>query len=382
MSNGTLEIGITADGEFVTKPEAKAPKAKTFSKMSGSYMAPETFVKLVGQVDGQNIRIDYGDIAQFAETILAAGRVVSPTEIRKVTDDDRKVMGDDFPFTYVVNGNGSRCHAAVSKIVLELKKGDQLARIPVQMAKDTSQKTRLQRMLTARQDESQKPLTIIEQADGMRRLRDDCNLTDRHIAELIGVSIQKVQNCLGLLEADKSVQKAAMDPNVGLRIAYGIAKKHVGDPECQRELVKEAKAPPEGKRKVKRSLGYQSSAVDEKNEAEDTVVEVLGDLEEAEKRAAKASKKVTKVNKAIVALVAEQLQNIERLLAAVQCGDLKTSSKALKKLSIDVVRDELMDFVAHSPECQVQVAYAWGKVHGALEIGGLNARGLRQVAEG
>ena len=369
----------------VTDESPKAPaKKKTakggnkatspFTQSRGSYMDPHDFVKMVGQIEGQNIRKDYGDIQAFAETILAVGRIFSPIEIRKTTADDLAKMpeGTEFPYTYVVNGDGSRRHAAIGHIVLTLKKGDDLAKIPVQVAQDTSHLTRLTRMLVTGSDDSQKPLHWLEEADGMRQMRDDFEMDVPEIARKTGRRREAVRNRLALLDAEDVVQKAASDPDIGIGLAYKIARK-VKDSEEQAKFVKRCKKSDAEKRQVQRELGMIGSKTKRAEAAEKKA-------EEAEKDAGKAKEDMRKVGKRCTEIVTAQLQKLEGILSAIQAGEYKTQSKALKGMSVDVEPDELVEFIGKTAERKV--AFAWGMVQGAMAVNNLAGHDPWQVSEG
>jgi ParB/RepB/Spo0J family partition protein len=94
-----------------------------------------------------------------------------------------------------------------------------------------------------------KPLLPLEEAAAYKRLRDT-GMTVADIAKRVGKGTVMVSDRLRLLEADESVREALQTGKLPKAMAQDIVRSSKGDKTKQAEMVKEATASKEGRRRI------------------------------------------------------------------------------------------------------------------------------------
>lgn len=183
--------------------------------------------------EGFNPRFDYGDIESMANSIAESG-LINPIHVMRAPD------GENFE---VIDG-----HRRWAGVEMLIKGGRWTADGVPAILVDKSMPEPDQILLTIVANDG-KPLLPLEEAAAYKRLRDT-GMTVADIAKRVGKGTVMVSDRLRLLEADESVREALQTGKLPKAMAQDIVRSSKGDKTKQAEMVKEATASKEGRRRI------------------------------------------------------------------------------------------------------------------------------------
>ncbi len=163
--------------------------------------------KIIAQ-DGVNIRIDYGDLSGFEK------------DIEECIDKIPPLWGHVEKGLFILTDGFRRLEAAKN---VERRTG-KVIKLPVY--KEPRGYTDIDRLTDMFSRNDGKPLTLLEQAYGVRRFKDKYNLHDKDISTKIKKSITFVRNCHLLLQAPEETQKYISDGYIKETLVIELFKEH------------------------------------------------------------------------------------------------------------------------------------------------------------
>lgn len=226
-----------------TTQSAAAPRkeAAGITKRSSAYFIdPRT----VTRRPGFNPRVDFGEIGQLADSILANG-LVMPLRVKRLP---APVDGKVFELI-----DGDRRLTAIETILKKNPNWSIPDGIPAIIV-DKSQEdiTSLIQMFVANDGKLFLPL---EEAAAYQRMRE-AGMSVKQIGDAVGRKHMHVNQILALVNADESLKQAVADGKIGKTMAKEIASSARGDKAKQKELTEAAVSA--GKDKSKRRVLLKS----------------------------------------------------------------------------------------------------------------------------
>lgn len=195
-------------------------------------------------IDGFNIRSDYGDLSELIEIFIATPEKVPPAKCYKKDG------------AYIITDGHRRREAAI-QAEKKTKKPVMLRLLPE--GKGYNDLERVTDMFLFNEG---KKLTLLEQAEGIRRFGELYGLDEHAIAKRIHKSVTYVRNCIKLKNAPADIQQLMADDYVSPTLVVTMFKEYDLDEAVKiiRDTVySNQSASPETK---------QPSVVDFKEEAE------------------------------------------------------------------------------------------------------------------
>ncbi|MCY4390048.1 MAG: hypothetical protein OXC18_23365 [Desulfurellaceae bacterium] len=296
------------------------------------------FIEKVSVIEGSNIRLDLGEIEEFAKEIQGQGQLYENIRIREATAED-KAAGVTTP--YALNADGHRRHAALAYLV-ENDLVEDFAEVPVTVVCAGTRTDVLVEMLATGSEVDKKALTAVEEANGFTQLRDEGHSVEE-IAKLVGRTGQFVRDRMRLWKASEELKDASKDLSkggIGTSMAVQIARAHPDDPEKQKELVARAQQGPEARSEISRELDMDGGK--KRREREEEVRETQ---------------------------LKEYLSSLRNLIVDAQ--KKRNCPQEIKDIRLD--SEDPLDKVADGSTLN-RIIFAYGKARGALEaLGGEDA---------
>lgn len=178
-----------------------------------SQVEPDEFIIDGGEIVPFNTRTDFGDLSGLAKSIRTLAEqhgskagVQQPIRVRKAKDGTYKLT------------NGERRWRACSKLE---KDGFEIFIPAIVEPAGYDIKRRLMDLLVTNDG---KPLTMLEQAKAMGRLRDS-GVDPKEIAAQAGVSITHVKTCFSLLNLCPELVKAVEDNEMTATLAVDLSRE-------------------------------------------------------------------------------------------------------------------------------------------------------------
>lgn len=184
---------------------------------------------------GFNIREDFGNITELAESIKNVG-LLKPIAV-DILKDGTAVLTD-----------GERRYRA---ILLIREESEELAKKFEYVLATTNggKMSEADRVIAMMTHNTGKPLEPIEEAEGFRRLRDEHKMELAAIARSVGRSVPYVEQRLLLADSDEEEKQAVREKKISATAQQHLVRTEK-DPEKRKKIVKEVNA--KGKRvKVK-----------------------------------------------------------------------------------------------------------------------------------
>lgn len=188
--------------------------------------------------DGFNVRQDYGDIDELAQSIIENGQIMPVTVVKSTVDPDRFVLVD-----------GHRRYRAIQRAK---EMGHDFPFVKALLTKAVTAEQRLLAMIVT--GTNSKPFTAVEEAEAYRRLIDR-GYSASDIAAKVGKSPAHVGNLLSLSSMNKDVKDLVSDGTVAASVVIA-AQRDLKDADSVSEVLKEAvnEAKASGSKKVKGSV--------------------------------------------------------------------------------------------------------------------------------
>lgn len=179
-------------------------------------------------VEGRNARIDYGDIEQLENEILATDcQLIRPLEVElSITKNSSTAFLVD----------GARRLTAIKNLI---NKGHNIPFVLATKAPSDLSEAQIQARTMIQNNG--KPFTPMEEAEVVRRLVEEQGLSKEEAAKILGKSVSSVTDLLILLKADPDVLNAVKDGTLTKTEGVVIAKKLKDSPDEQKDLIKEVK---------------------------------------------------------------------------------------------------------------------------------------------
>jgi hypothetical protein len=264
-ANTKAAIATPESDAATAQPTKSKNAAGVVQKTPGSWSVdPDT----IAIRPGFNIRFDMGDIEEMAASIDAklkrdpeSGGLIHPLGLKRILTTDPLSEGGKFLFE-VIRGNRRTLGIRILR-----KKGREFPHgVPATILDNAmDMQTATLEMFV---ENNGKPLTPLEEAAGIRRLRDGDKengvppMSLKAIEKATGFSDNKINSALALLEADDEVIAAVKDGKVSATTAKEISVHARGDKAKQRELITAAKSAKgaAGKRELKKKIEEQQRA--------------------------------------------------------------------------------------------------------------------------
>lgn len=194
-------------------------------------------------IEGFNIRTDYGDLSELVEIFVSTPEKIPPAKCYKKDG------------VYIITDGHRRRQAAI--LAEEVTKKPVMLRLLVE-AKGYNDLERVTDMFLFNEG---KKLTLLEQAEGIRRFAELYGLDEHAIAKRIHKSVTYVRNCIKLKTAPADIQQLMADEYVSPTLVISMFKEHDLDEAVQiiRDTVygNKAEAP---ERKNQMAIDFQEEA--------------------------------------------------------------------------------------------------------------------------
>lgn len=172
--------------------------------------------------EGFNTRIDYGNIEELRDSIIENGVKIPLRGCRKKGHDKYIIM------------DGHRRHRAV---MMAIKEGHNIARIPFLLEEKKSREERLFELLLSNDG---KPLTSLELGETYKRLKNyGYNATE--ISKKVGKSITHVIDMIGVADSEKEVKDSINKGIISATLVSETKKKFDDKQEADKAILKAIK---------------------------------------------------------------------------------------------------------------------------------------------
>lgn len=169
---------------------------------------------------GFNVRIDYGNIEELANSIATNG-LIRPIDVRKEADQ-----------LILVDG-----HRRMRALTLLKEQGRAMLEIPARVVRSEDVNNQIIHMIVSNEG---KNLTPIEEASAFKRL-SELGMSIQEIAKSVSKSVSHVTDRMSLLTADPELLKLISRKKMGVTAVVCAIKNSKGDKKVQRQIAETAK---------------------------------------------------------------------------------------------------------------------------------------------